>query len=51
MLCIMPEMPYCPACKYGYIIRSEDAPDTDCEWICLYKGEKNNADGTGKKSW
>ena len=34
--CIMPEQPYCPACRYGHIIMNEDN-DTDCEWICLYK--------------
>lgn len=44
MPCIMPEMPYCPACKYGYITKSEDAPDTDCEWVCLYKEKENETD-------
>lgn len=35
MPCIMPEMPYCPACKFGFIARTNDMPDTDCNWICL----------------
>lgn len=38
MPCIMPEMPYCPACKYGYISYSEQS-DTDSEWICLCTDE------------
>ena len=29
--CIMPEMPYCPACKYGYI---EYLNETDTVWHC-----------------
>lgn len=33
MPCIMPEMPYCPACKYGYI-RMDENSDTDTEWVC-----------------
>lgn len=35
MPCIMPEMPYCPACEFGYIASSEDVDDTMCNWICL----------------
>lgn len=38
--CIMPEMPYCPACEYGMIIYPEDADniyDVDPEWVCLLK--------------
>lgn len=38
MPCIMPEMPYCPVCKYGYISYSEQS-DTDSEWICLCTDE------------
>lgn len=34
-LCIMPEMPYCPACKYGYIVKIDE---TECEWHCTYDG-------------
>ena len=37
--CIMPEMPYCPACKYGSIVHEEE-PDPSGyefnEWVCLY---------------
>lgn len=44
MPCIMPEMPYCPACKYGYIQRDENS-DTDCEWICLLRDEDGGAEG------
>lgn len=32
--CIWPEMPYCPACKYGLIILDEN-DDTHFEEICL----------------
>ena len=32
-LCIMPEMPYCPCCKYGYIVYIDE---TETEWRCLY---------------
>lgn len=34
--CIMPEMPYCPACKYGLIVTIDE---TECEWKCLYDGK------------
>ncbi len=41
-LCIMSEMPYCPACKYGNVQYSPDevecASDLEgasCEWLCL----------------
>ena len=34
MNCIMPEQPYCPACKYGYI-EYVDGSDTDTIWHCL----------------
>lgn len=33
--CILPEMPYCPACKYGLIVPIDE---TECEWKCLYDG-------------
>lgn len=41
--CIMPEMPYCPACKYGYVEHFE-GNDTDTVWHCLKKedGDENN---------
>lgn len=39
MPCIMPEMPYCPVCKYGHVIISEDAPDADGTWVCLCTDE------------
>ena len=38
MPCIMPEMPYCPACKYGHICAIEGS-DTDTEWICTCTDE------------
>lgn len=42
--CIMPEMPYCPACEYGHIVyKDEDydgiEPPTECEWVCTLKKE------------
>ena len=40
--CIMPEMPYCPACKYGNVQYSPDEVEcaselegASCEWLCL----------------
>lgn len=39
MPCIMPEMPYCPACDYGYII-SDENDDTCCKWCCLLTEEE-----------
>jgi len=39
--CIMPEMPYCPACKYGYIEHFEE-DDTRTEWHCLRKGDEDD---------
>ena len=30
--CIMPEMPYCPACEYGYI---EYLNEIDTVWNCM----------------
>lgn len=37
--CIMPECPYCPACRYGLIIYDEDYDGYEepefCEWLCL----------------
>lgn len=41
MPCIMPEMPYCPACQFGRIIYPDDcetmreALESDCTWECL----------------
>ena len=40
MACIMPEMPYCPACKFGRVEYPADAEtyeDTigcSYEWVC-----------------
>lgn len=34
MPCIMPEMPYCPACPYGHIVKSWDDPSSE-SWECL----------------
>lgn len=39
--CITPEMPYCPACKYGYIEHFEE-DDTRTEWHCLRKGDEDD---------
>lgn len=33
--CIMPEFPYCPACRYGLIDWPNDDPAFP-EWICLF---------------
>lgn len=40
--CIMPEMPYCPACEYGNIYISEEEAEFasidggyNCEWNCM----------------
>ena len=39
-LCIMPEIPYCPSCEYGYVAYAEDTTKEDilnggdCVWIC-----------------
>ncbi len=41
MSCIMPEQPYCPACKFGRIAYSDDVETyadtfgTECNWECL----------------
>lgn len=32
--CIMPEMPYCPCCRYGLVDCHIDDPAFS-EWICL----------------
>ena len=43
--CIMPEMPYCPDCKYGrveypdWVETREDAYDSGCKWICTLREE------------
>ena len=37
--CIMPECPYCPSCKYGYIYHNEDWEDDTTEWNCLLTEE------------
>lgn len=39
MPCIMPEMPYCPSCEFGYIWQQEDSDGTDCNWKCLCSEE------------
>ncbi|MBD5525446.1 MAG: hypothetical protein HDR04_13715 [Lachnospiraceae bacterium] len=41
--CIMPEMPYCPSCKYGSIVRDEEPDPSGIrmeKWICLYDPEQ-----------
>lgn len=46
--CIMPEMPYCPACPHGYIVypdnveTSRDLEGCSCEWICMLTGKEYN---------
>lgn len=37
--CIMPECPYCPACRYGFIDWHNDDPAFP-EWICCYDPEE-----------
>ena len=39
--CVMPEMPYCPACEYGYIEHFEE-DDARTEWHCLKTEDKSN---------
>lgn len=40
-MCIMSEMPYCPACPHSHIIVSFDDYDNYYEeWICMLTGEK-----------
>ena len=44
--CIMPEMPYCPACPHGYIAYPDDVETysdlegSSCEWICMLTGKE-----------
>lgn len=42
--CIEPEMPYCPACEFGYVDTSNCETYEDmCEyapWVCLCTKEK-----------
>lgn len=33
--CIMPECPYCPACKYGFIEYPDEEDPTRTIWHCL----------------
>ena len=42
--CIMPEMPYCPSCQYGYIVHDDSDYDgyeqpVFCNWECLFRKE------------
>lgn len=41
MPCIMPEMPYCPACKFGHVFYPDDAESIydECEWVCTCTDE------------
>ena len=44
MPCIMPEMPYCPACQFGHIIyTTREALESDCTWECLCTDERYQA--------
>lgn len=51
--CIMPECPYCPACRYGFINYPNFDPAFP-EWVCLYDPardrEKLNTKKGGKIS-
>lgn len=44
--CIMPEMPYCPACPHGYVAYPddvetyEDTQGCSCEWVCMLDNEE-----------
>lgn len=48
--CVMPEMPYCPGCKYGYTSYPSDVEtyaDTEgssCEWVCTRTLKDHNKD-------
>lgn len=58
MPCIMPEMPYCPACEFGrvsypeWVETYEDTQGAECNWECLctedryeqYLAERENED-------
>lgn len=56
--CIMPEMPYCPACTYGYVTYDSneveckaDIPGSSCGWHCKLEeqsksGKKHIKDST-----
>lgn len=47
--CIMPEMPYCPACKYGYI---EYLNETDTVWHCRVDDfRRKTNDKSNDKNW
>lgn len=39
-LCILPECPYCPSCKYGYIYQSFDWEEDRTEWNCTLTEEE-----------
>lgn len=46
--CIMPEMPYCPACPHGHIeypdwvetYEDTQGCECECKWVCLLTGEE-----------
>lgn len=49
--CIMPEMPYCPACPYGLVLYSSD--EVECvsdlegassEWVCCLPSDEHEND-------
>ena len=43
--CIMPEMPYCPACKYGSVFCDEEPDPSGIrmeKWICHYDPEQSS---------
>lgn len=49
--CIMPEMPYCPCCRYGLIIYPEDTNniyDSDPEWVCMLESEEKEKDDSSR---
>lgn len=52
--CIMPEMPYCPCCKYGaeilpaWVETREDLPYCTVEWYCSLQHQKMEDDKMNK---
>lgn len=60
--CIMPEMSYCPSCKYGrieypeWVETHDDTYNSGCEWVCSLKSATTSRSrllhrgGDGKKN-
>lgn len=53
--CIMPEMPYCPACKHGrieypeWVETYEDTQGCSCKWICTLQEAEAAQAGEGER--